>query len=45
VLQYEPRVSFEDGIERFVSWVQEQNVSTDDYELSLTELRNRKLLR
>jgi len=45
VLQYEPRVSFEDGIGRFVSWVQEQNVSTDNYELSLTELRNRKLLR
>ena len=45
VLQYEPRVSFEDGIGRFVSWVQEQNVLTDNYELSLTELRNRKLLR
>ena len=45
VLQYQPRVSFEDGIGRFVSWVQEQNVITDNYELSLTELRNRKLLR
>jgi dTDP-L-rhamnose 4-epimerase len=45
VLQYEPKVSFEDGIGRYVSWVQEQKISTDNYELSLTELRNRKLLR
>ena len=45
VLQYEPKVSFEDGLGRYVSWVQEQKISTDNYELSLTELRNRKLLR
>lgn len=44
-IQYEPKTSFEDGIRKFVAWVKEQQISTDNYELSLTELRNRKLLR
>ena len=45
IIRYEPKISFEIGIKKFVSWVKEQNVVADNYELSLTELRNRKLLR
>nr|WP_260838078.1 NAD-dependent epimerase/dehydratase family protein [Microbacterium sp. SLBN-146] len=45
LLGFEARVPFEDGIERFVAWVQSEPLETDGYERSLAEMAERKLLK
>ncbi len=43
-LSFEPKYSFEDGLNIFVDWVKKQQLSVDYYEKSLMELRLRGLL-
>jgi dTDP-L-rhamnose 4-epimerase len=44
-INYQPNIAFEDGIKHFVKWAVAQEITSDSYESSLTELRKRKLLR
>jgi dTDP-L-rhamnose 4-epimerase len=43
LLGFEPRVSFEQGMERFTHWVETQEVAEDTYERSIHELTARGL--
>tara|TARA_Y100001936_G_C15699735_1_gene470304 strand:- start:214 stop:381 length:168 start_codon:yes stop_codon:yes gene_type:complete len=45
ILGFEPRVSIEEGMSEFVRWVKTETVQTDKYDQSLTELRDKGLLR
>ncbi len=45
LLGYEPKVSFEEGIQKFVAWVQQQEDMADGYEASLEEMRQKGLFR
>lgn len=42
-LGFEPKVSFEDGIERFTKWVEIQEVVEDKYEKSIEEMKEKGL--
>lgn len=42
-LGFEPKVSFEQGIERFTHWVNAQEVKKDSYEKSIEEMRAKGL--
>lgn len=42
-LGFDPKVSFEEGIRRFTSWVNAQEVVEDNYEKSIEEMRNKGL--
>lgn len=42
-LGFEPKVSFEDGINKFVKWVNEQEVSEDKYTQSIEEMKEKGL--
>ena len=42
-LGFEPKVGFEEGINRFVKWVNLQEVSEDKYEKSITEMKEKGL--
>jgi len=44
-LGFEPRVSFEEGISKFVEWVNLQEVSEDKYEKSILEMKEKGLYR
>ncbi len=44
LLGFECQVNFEEGIERFVQWVKQQEISDDGYAKSLDELASRGLL-
>ncbi|HEY8928032.1 MAG TPA: SDR family NAD(P)-dependent oxidoreductase [Mucilaginibacter sp.] len=47
-LGFNPRWSFKDGLHKFIDWALEQNdipQNTDDYKTSLTELKERGLLK
>jgi dTDP-L-rhamnose 4-epimerase len=43
LLGYLPKVSFEQGIERFTSWVKQQAVCEDKYSTSIDELKSKGL--
>ena len=45
MLGFEPEVSLEDGMRKFVDWVKSEVVQTDSYEESLRQLRDKGLLR
>jgi len=45
VLGFEPSVSIEEGLLRFVSWVKGEQIQTDRYEESLRELRAKGLFK
>jgi len=45
LLGYKPEVTFQEGIRRFVDWVQGEQVCTDRYEESLEELRLKGLFK
>ena len=45
LLGWESTVKFEDGLHRFVSWVESQQVGIDGYEHALDELRSRGMLK
>jgi len=44
ILHYEPRWTFERGLEEFLNWSQQSEVSLQGYEASLTEMRDKGLL-
>ncbi|MGF6755973.1 NAD-dependent epimerase/dehydratase family protein [Paraburkholderia sp. GAS42] len=43
LLDFEPKVSFAEGIERFAAWVEGQEVQPDHYEQSIVEMKSRGL--
>lgn len=43
ILGYQPKVFFEEGIERFSKWVNSQETETDNYHLSIEEMKLRGL--
>ena len=44
-LGFEPKVSFEEGINRFTQWVEKQSVVKDRYEKSIEEMKTKGLYR
>ncbi len=44
-LNFEPEIGFSAGIERFVNWVNEQEINNDGYEQSIGELKLRGLFK
>ncbi|NLW88458.1 MAG: NAD-dependent epimerase/dehydratase family protein [Clostridiaceae bacterium] len=44
-LGYEPRIGFEEGISRFIDWVEGQETEPDRYEASIREMENRGLFK
>jgi len=45
ILGVMPKVGFDEGIEKFVSWVKQQNVTENNYENSLREMQTKGLLK
>lgn len=43
LLGFEPKVTFNEGIRRFVLWVNQQEISEDKYEKSITEMKEKGL--
>ena len=43
-LNFEPRVTFEEGIRQFASWAEQQGPTKSTYETSLLEMRDRGLM-
>lgn len=43
ILGFEPKWSFEDGIGKFVEWVNEQDIQEDKYESSIEEMKQKGL--
>lgn len=43
LLGYEPKVSFEEGIKKFTSWVNQQEIMEDMYEKSIEEMKQKGL--
>lgn len=44
-LGFEPRISFKEGIKRFCSWVSGQEIQQDEYNKSISEMRDKGLLK
>ena len=44
-LGFEPSVSFDEGIMRFVNWVKGQEIGEDNYENSLKEMKEKGLFK
>ena len=42
---FEPKVSFDEGIERFAVWVKQQEVQEDTYEQSIKEMKEKGLFK
>lgn len=42
-LGYSPKVSFKEGISNFVDWVEKQEIESDNYEISIQEMKNKGL--
>lgn len=42
-LSYNPKIDFQTGISRFVDWVEQQGIETDNYEKSIKEMREKGL--
>lgn len=42
-LGFKPKVSFEEGIKRFTSWVENQEIMEDNYEKSIVEMKEKGL--
>ena len=45
LLVFSPKVSFEDGLKQFVDWVKKQEVNSDKYEKSISEMKDKGLMR
>lgn len=43
ILGFEPKWTFENGIEQFAKWVNEQEVQEDNYEVSIAEMKEKGL--
>lgn len=44
-LNFEPKISFKDGIKYFTDWVKNQKIENDNLEKSLTEMKKKGLLK
>ena len=44
-LQFEPKINFKEGIKRFCNWVSSQEVQKDAYNKSITEMKDKGLLK
>jgi dTDP-L-rhamnose 4-epimerase len=44
-LNFEPTVSFENGIKQFVSWVNQQDIKEDRYDASMQEMKDKGLFK
>lgn len=44
-LHYEPKINFQEGISRFVDWVEKQEVEKDNFEDSIAELKQKGLMK
>ncbi|MBM4764482.1 SDR family NAD(P)-dependent oxidoreductase [Bacillus sp. B15-48] len=42
-LTFVPQYDFEDGIEHFVEWVNEQEIEEDNYDIAMTEMKDKGL--
>ena len=42
-LEFEPKVSIEQGLRNFASWVQSQEIENDRYDASIAEMRQKGL--
>lgn len=42
-LNYEPKVSFKEGISNFVDWVEKQEIESDNYDKSIQEMKDKGL--
>lgn len=42
-LNYEPKVSFKEGISNFVDWVEKQEIESDNYDKSIQEMKEKGL--
>ena len=45
VLGYSPKMSFEVGLRNFVDWVKRQEIQSDNYEESITEMKKKGLMK
>jgi len=45
ILKFQPKVTFDEGIRRFVDWVNHQELQTDNYEASLEEMMQKGLFK
>lgn len=45
ILNFSPKVDFESGIQKFVAWVNEQDIQNDTYEESIEEMKKRGLFK
>jgi dTDP-L-rhamnose 4-epimerase len=45
VLGYSPKMSFEVGLRNFVDWVKRQEILSDNYEESITEMKKKGLMK
>lgn len=45
ILAFEPAVSFEEGIRKFCTWVKGQDIESDGYEKSLSEMKGKGLFK
>lgn len=45
ILGYEPKWSFEKGVEQFIKWVNEQVIKKDNYEVSIAEMKAKGLFK
>lgn len=45
ILGFTPKVSFSDGIKKFVKWVKDQDIISDKYEESINEMRSKGLFK
>ena len=43
LLDYEPKVNFEQGISNFVDWVEQQKIEKDNYDASIEEMKKKGL--
>ena len=44
-LGFNPKVTFEKGLERFVEWVKKQDIKSDNYEDSINEMKDKGLMK
>ena len=43
ILGFEPKWNFQDGIGKFVEWVNRQDIQEDNYEISINEMKEKGL--
>ena len=45
ILNFHPKITFDEGIKRFTDWVNRQELHTDNYEVSLEEMKQKGLFK